>query len=215
MKMNGLVSIATMVIAFALITTVASFAADEPVNYEGKTYHVVKIGDQTWLKENLDVGIMIQGNENAKNDGKIEKYCYDNKPANCAKLGGLYQWNEAMGNVNSEKTQGICPQGWHLPTYKEFWTLRTHVNKNGNSLKLQGQGTGAGTGTNDTGFSALLGGLRLADGGFHKKDDVAIFWSSSDERNNEAVYMNLSGDMTAVDVNKISRTSGFSVRCIK
>ena len=29
------------------------------VDYAGKTYNTVAIGDQCWLKENLDVGVMI------------------------------------------------------------------------------------------------------------------------------------------------------------
>jgi uncharacterized protein (TIGR02145 family) len=198
-----------------LIMVAVSLAEEETVKYGGKTYHTIKIGKQRWLKENLDIGTMILGDKNASDDGKIEKYCYDNNPDNCTKFGGLYQWNEAMGYKNKEKSQGICPKGWHLPTYDELWALRTTVSKNGNTLKMEGQGTGKGAGTNETGFSALLAGLRLADGGFHKLDDAAIFWSSSDERGNEAVYMNLAGDMSAFDVNKISRTSGFSIRCIK
>jgi uncharacterized protein (TIGR02145 family) len=205
------------VVAFVVISMMvtASFAAEEPVNYEGNTYHVITIGNQRWLKENIDVGTMIQGSKNANNDGKIEKYCYDNNPDNCAKFGGLYQWDEAMGYSKKEKARGICPRGWHLPTYDELWALRTAVGKNGNSLKMEGQGTGSGAGTNVKGFSALLSGIRLFDGRFHKIGDASAFWSSSEESGNEAVYMNLAGTMSAIDVNKISRTSGFSVRCIK
>jgi hypothetical protein len=48
------------------------------VSYEGKTYNTVLIGDQCWLKENLDVGEMIQGASNQTNNSIIEKYCYGN-----------------------------------------------------------------------------------------------------------------------------------------
>src|ERR1035437_1786144 len=66
------------------------------VAYSGKIYSTIQIGTQCWLKENLDVGNMIHGIDTAKNNGIIEKYCYNDDPANCTTYGGLYQWNEAM-----------------------------------------------------------------------------------------------------------------------
>jgi len=45
------------------------------VNYGGKDYNTVLIGDQCWLKKNLDIGTMIQGSESQTNNGVIEKYC--------------------------------------------------------------------------------------------------------------------------------------------
>lgn len=65
---------------------------------------------------------------NQRNNGVIEKYCYDNKSANCNKFGGLYQWNEAMQYVTTEGTRGICPEGWHIPTLSEMKELESYVN---------------------------------------------------------------------------------------
>src|ERR1035437_8781265 len=130
------------------------------VVYAGKTYNTVRIGDQCWLKENLDVGTRINGSANQTNNSVIEKYCYNDDPANCTTYGGLYQWNEAMQYVTTQGTQGICPPGWHVPTLAEFQTLGTTESNNGNALKAIGQGTGGGAGTNTSGFSALLGGGR-------------------------------------------------------
>jgi uncharacterized protein (TIGR02145 family) len=86
------------------------------VVYEGKTYNTVAIGNQCWLKENLDVGTQINGSLEQTNNSLIEKYCYGDLAANCTTYGGLYQWNEAMQYVTTPGTQGICPIGWHLPT---------------------------------------------------------------------------------------------------
>jgi hypothetical protein len=61
------------------------------VAYEGQTYNTVQIGNQCWFKENLNVGTMIPGDQEMTDNGIIEKYCYDNDPANCAIFGGLYQ----------------------------------------------------------------------------------------------------------------------------
>src|SRR5665647_231898 len=104
------------------------------VTYSGKTYNTVQIGNQCWLKENLDVGTMIDSLANPGNNGIIEKYCYGNNPANCTTYGGLYQWNEAMQYVTTAGAKGICPTGWHIPDTSEFQILGTTVN-NGNELK--------------------------------------------------------------------------------
>ena len=78
------------------------------LKYEGKTYHTIQIGSQCWLKENLNIGVMIDSAKNQTNNGVIEKYCYRNDPANCSKYGGLYQWNEALQYASgTSKIKGI------------------------------------------------------------------------------------------------------------
>ena len=94
------------------------------VSYLGKTYHSVLIGNQIWLKENLDVGNMINGTQLQNNNGVIEKYCYENDPNNCVKYGGLYKWDEAMQYTTISGTKGICPSGFHIPTKEDFETLK-------------------------------------------------------------------------------------------
>ncbi len=185
--------------------------------YAGKTYNTVQIGNQCWLKENLDVGAMILGNQNPSNNGTIEKYCYNNDDANCTTYGGLYQWNEAMQYLTTEKAQGICPTGWHIPTLAEFVTLVTSVGGNGNSLKSVGQGTGSGAGTNTTGFSGLLAGYRDRDisGPFYYLGTETIFWSSTEAGNSIAYRMYLAYNNSNIIYPYTNKDYGFSVRCLK
>jgi uncharacterized protein (TIGR02145 family) len=166
-----------------------------PVDSPNQTYTTIQIGTQCWLKENLNVGTMINSinggtnsDGNQTNNPEIEKYCYYNNkdiPDHpeidkdyCAIYGGLYQWAEAVqyqdGATNttspdpafSGNVQGICPTGWHIPTVTEFQTLVTTISNDGNALKAIGQGSGSGAGTNTSGFSALLAGYRQSyDGG--------------------------------------------------
>jgi uncharacterized protein (TIGR02145 family) len=153
------------------IKIIADDLFGDQIYYAGKIYNTVTIGSQVWLKENLDVGTMINGTNGGTNsdgqqinNGTIEKYCYGNITANCTNYGGLYQWNEAMQYVTTEGTKGICPTGWHIPTEAEFATLATTVSNDENALKAVGQGTAPGAGTNTSGFSALLVGYY--NGGF-------------------------------------------------
>lgn len=197
------------------------------VTYAGKTYSTVQIGTQCWLKENLDVGTMVQGSQDQTNNGTIEKYCYNNDANNCATYGGLYQWAEAVqyknGATNSSSpnpafsgnVQGICPNGWHMPTLTEFQTLATTVNNDGNALKATNQGSGAGVGTNTSGFSALLAGYRNYNSGFYNLGNNTYFWSSAEYNSNIAYGMNLwygDGDIRPYGYTK---NNGFSVRCVK
>jgi uncharacterized protein (TIGR02145 family) len=186
------------------------------VSYDGKIYSTIIIGTQCWLKENLDVGVMIPGSQNQGNNSVIEKYCYNNDPNNCYIYGGLYQWNEAMQYVTTPGTQGICPTGWHLPTLAEFQTLSTTVGGDGNALKAVGQGTGGGTGTNTSGFSALLAGdCWPPDSIFQLLGMYSFYWSSTEFNTTNVYYMFLSFDHTGINFHNEPKSWGFSIRCLK
>jgi uncharacterized protein (TIGR02145 family) len=187
----------------------------ETVLYSGKTYHTIQIGSQCWLKENLDIGTRITGSVNQTNNSTIEKYCYNDDSANCTTYGGLYQWNEAMQYVITSGTKGICPEGWHLPTYGELQTLGTAIGGNGNELKAIGQGTGSGAGTNTSGFSALLTGYRYNDGYFYNLGGNALFWSSTEDDATYSTSMGLNGIDSNGYFYYTLKVDGFSVRCAK
>lgn len=185
------------------------------VKYSGKTYHTVVIGTQTWLKENLDVGTMIQTNQEQTNNGTIEKYCYNNNLANCTTYGGLYQWNEAMAYTNTPGTKGLCPDGFHIPTIAEFQALKAAVSDDGNALKAIGQGTGNGVGTNTSGFSALLGGIRYNDGNTYYMGENAFFWSSEEFSPGGIETGKLWGVTRDVHLDVVLFEYAVSIRCIK
>lgn len=131
-------------------------------NRDYKYYKTVRIGDQIWMAENLNIGTSLDLNQEQPISGNIGKYCYD-----CDIYGGLYTWHAMMQNGSSDTamigtTQGICPVGWHVPTYKEWQNLINYLGDNA-SGKLKETGTAhwvpPNTGaTNETGFSALPGG---------------------------------------------------------
>jgi uncharacterized protein (TIGR02145 family) len=125
-----------------------------------------------------------------------------------------------MQYVKTEKAQGICPTGWHIPTYAELQTLKTAVNNDGNALKALGQGTGSGIGTNTSGFSALMGGYRLIDGTFGgivgNIGREVYFWSTSEYDSSNANILNLGGNNnSAIEIGGFWKEGGLSVRCIK
>ncbi len=184
------------------------------VNYGGQIYNTVQIGSQCWLRENLNIGSMIIIASTQTNNNVIEKYCYNNNSANCNTYGGLYQWDEAMQYTTNEKAQGICPNGWHIPSLAEIDTLRASIRNNGNSLKDVSQGNGSGTGTNISGFSALLAGYG-SGGIFSSLGNNTTFWGSTQYDASTALGLYLTDYDASIAFSYFNKTSGFSVRCIK
>ncbi|MCD4774120.1 MAG: T9SS type A sorting domain-containing protein [Bacteroidales bacterium] len=210
------------------------------ITYEGQIYNTALIGDQCWLKENLNVGIRIDGSQNMSNFGVdiIEKYCFDDNEANCDEYGALYQWGEVMKYSSQEGAQGICPDGWHIPTESEWQQLEMQVgmplciiewpgwrgnNNEGNKLKsVSGwiNNTGPSNPINSSGFTGTPGGARLLDGSFgffFDPGNYGNWWSSSEYpgSNSEAMYRGLASFTDEVYRGHADKPFGLSVRCLK
>ena len=202
----------------------------DPRNEE--IYNTTLIGYQCWMAENLNIGIMINGDEEMTNNNIIEKYCYDNEPANCYEFGGFYQWYEMMQYNAMPGVQGICPEGWHIPTDDEFKILEGTVDSQypvgdpiwnntgwrgfdaGLNLKSTSGWRDNGNGTDLYGFTALPAGRRWEGGGFGSITSTAIFWTSSKFDSNPWTRY-LSDGTGKVGKNDIFITIGYSVRCLK
>jgi len=192
------------------------------VIYEGQLYKTVLIGSQCWLRDNLNVGTMIPGSQQPVNNGIIEKYCYNNNPNNCMVYGGLYKWDEMMQYTNIPGAQGICPEGWHIPTNSELSLLVSFLNGDlvaGGKMKEVGTlhwsppNTGA---TNESDFTALPGGERSASVTFNDIYTHAFFWKSSQYSQQEAYRYSI-GYTSASIFSATSSIWGYaySVRCLK
>jgi uncharacterized protein (TIGR02145 family)/uncharacterized repeat protein (TIGR02543 family) len=171
----------------------------------------VKIGTQTWMKENLNCEV-----EDSK--------CYGDDPANCAKYGRLYNWYTAMNIPTAcqeiqAKHRGICPAGWHIPSDAEWTTLTDFVGGSssaGTKLKAASgwndDNEKSGNGTDEFGFSALPGGSGSSSG-FEGVGKSGRWWSSVESGNYDYWYMNYS----RADVGRGSyvKTTLYSVRCVQ
>ena len=164
---------------------------------DGNTYRTVKIGNQTWMVENL----------NYKTDKSV---CYDNEESNCQKYGRLYDWKTAMK---------ACPAGWHLPSDAEWTALTDFVGGEdtaGTKLKSKtgwNDDEGYEAATDDYGFSALPGGVGYSDGSFYNAGDYGHWWSATEDVASDAWirYMLCYSE----GVGRINNGKGylFSLRC--
>ena len=200
--------------------------------YGGQNYSTVKIGDQCWMAENINIGNQINGVNDQTQNGIIEKYCFNDDPLNCQAYGGLYQWNEMMQYYTMPGSQGICPSGWHLPTDEEWKILEGNVDSQygvgdpewdiigwrgfdvGKNLKSANSWS-SGIGADLYGFSALAAGRRLSDGTFGSLNLMTYMWISSqyDNTNGWCRYLNDSYDNTRSGY--FDKSDGRSVRCLK
>ncbi|MCX6235096.1 MAG: hypothetical protein NT175_10320 [Bacteroidetes bacterium] len=194
---------------------------------DGQNYNTVQIGTQCWMAENMNVGTKINSTANGfqqTDNGIIEKYCYNNDIANCAIYGGLYEWPEAMQYVTTQGAQGICPDGWHVPTDGEWTILTNYLGESVAGGKMKSTGTiEAGTGlwyepnegaTNESGFTGLPAGSRC-DVNFFELDYDGYFWSSFQYGTPYAFALRLYYNYAVMDMFGNAEDSGFSIRCLK
>lgn len=207
-------------------------------------YRTVTIGEQVWMAENLNFDPGQGGSDGTEYDWS---WCYGDNTANCSKYGRLYTWAAAIDSAKlaadaenpldcgygkecdlTGNVQGVCPEGWHLPSDSEWKTLFTAVggiSTAGAKLKSQ-SGWEAYSGiTNEDafGFSALPAGRRdFNDGKFNGVGSRAYFWSStpndyvwSSTVYSYAYFLSLSFNDDEASLGDLRKDNGYSVRCLK
>jgi uncharacterized protein (TIGR02145 family) len=209
---------------------------------DGKNYAVVKIGDLTWMAENLawlpDISKSDTGSEFNKH-----YYVYGCKDSTVAgakgtvnyrSYGVLYNYPAAM-NTSGKKhalravEKGACPVGWHLPTDDEWKLLEKslgmsqadadtlylrHSGPAGLKLKATTTWEVDSAGSNLSGFSAIPGGYWNLHGEFLNIGHNALFWSAT-LSDTLAWYRSLSYNDQGVYRLKTLRSQGLSVRCVR
>jgi len=197
-------------------TTINSFTDPR----DGNVYHMVTIGTQVWMVENLRYLPSVSDPAT----GSIASPCYyvynyfgtdvieAKATFNYNTYGVLYNWPAA---------KLAAPAGWHLPTDAEWTQL---VNYSGGEQlaggKLKETGTkhwdSPNTGaTNITGFTALPGGIRDVDGKYAKIGLNGMWWSATAYFSPYAWCRDMGWCYSNVITFFMERESGFSVRCIK
>ncbi|MCO5247914.1 MAG: hypothetical protein M9887_03050 [Chitinophagales bacterium] len=161
---------------------------------DGNVYATIKIGEQTWMAENLRT--------TRYNDGVAIPYItsgydweyllnkggytlYDFLPENDAIYGKLYNWYA----VNTGK---LCPQGWRIPTVAMWDKLGNYLGSLGGNVGGRMKSTGtreAGTGlwsdpnggaTNESGFTGHPSGEISESPAFFGIGNYGRWWSATE-----------------------------------
>ena len=169
----------------------------------GTIYKHITLGDYTWMAENLNY------------ETESGSYCKESSKADCGTYGRLYNWATAVGkgstcnaskcDLGSGYVQGVCPEGWHIPNYKEM-----------NSLK-------------EVKLSVLFDpdGFNVQKAGYYQPGDVsqnysglesyAVLWSTEqvgETTSSSAYRLKIEDDDTPAFTGS-SKIWGNSVRCVK
>jgi uncharacterized protein (TIGR02145 family) len=231
-------------IIFASTLLLLSCSTSEPemitgtvTDIDGNEYQTVKIGDQWWMAENLRVTHYKNGEEIPKvTEGQewptltTGAYtAYENDYTNILPYGLLYNWYAV------DDSQGICPEGWHVPSDEEWMALEIYLgmpksevdtfgwrgSDEGGKLKEAGTdhwwepNTGA---TNETGLSVLPSGGRASDpffkGMYDYRGTREAIWSSTEYSDAEGLFREFWHNKSEIERKVYRKGNGFTVRCI-
>ncbi len=212
------------------------------IDPDGKSYAIVKIGDLTWMAENLAFLPAVNKSDTGSEFLKLYYvYGYEDTIVSAAKntvnyktLGVLYNWPAAMntagsGNLTGVREQAVCPAGWHMPQDDEWKTLEMSLGMNladadsvdwrssgsvGEKLKSSVGWINDSVGSNASGFTALPGGYRNLHGGYRNIDNYALFWSAT-LSDTAAWYRSLGINIEGTYRLMTLKSHGMSVRCVK
>jgi uncharacterized protein (TIGR02145 family) len=184
-------------LAAAVIGTASAETGTFTDSRDGTAYKTVKIGNQTWMAENLNY------------HAKDSSWCYENNADNCAKYGRLYNFKAA---------KRACPAGWKLPDTGD-WRKLVHTAGGwkvaGKKLKSTSGWQVNGGSTDEFGFSALPGGRRYyKDGSFKNLGGNGFWWTASEYDSAYAYYRVMYYSSEYVYELNYYQRRGQSVRCV-
>lgn len=226
-----------LVKAYSLESGNSCQSAPTVTDFDGNVYNTVQIGNQCWMASNLNTTRTATGI-------LINRYCYSG--FTCEPYGGLYTWSTAINgatssNNNPSGVQGICPNGWHLPSDAEWTQLIDYLINNyiditgsnvGNKLKSCRQASSplggecntsdhprwnlhpTHYGTNDFGFSALPGGS-INNGVYNYLGSIGYWWSTTEAASTTALRYYMSHNIGGVYKEPNIKSDWNSVRCLR
>ena len=210
-------------------------------DYDGNVYNTVKIGQQCWMKENLRTthfadGVAIPAGTTTSETVPY-RYAPNNDTNNVTNYGYLYNWPAFMHGAASSDgipsgVQGICPAGWHVPSYEEWGQLDSYVYNvpaygcggSGSDVKALAATTGWNidngnctvgndlAANNASGFGALPAGFY--NGTFNAFGNGAYFWSTTGAFEDLIWSFAFAYLSDYAEFGSTSKDWGTSVRCI-
>lgn len=212
-------------------------------DYDGNTYHTVVIGEQCWMRENLRTTHYANGTAialgSASSMATPYRYYPDGNSANVATYGYLYNWPAVMNNAeptneNPSGVLGVCPTGWHVPSYDESVQMVSYL-RNYVAFSCEdetvGKSLASTTGWNTYAVDCTVGcqpgrnntsGFNMKAAGFFFEGyvtlgQISIHWTTTEYSysNTESLAYGLYNDESDALFWRMDKNYGFSVRCLR
>jgi uncharacterized protein (TIGR02145 family) len=153
-------------------------------------------------------------------------YDYNDNLINTNTHGKLYNWYATMNgsettNANPSGVQGVCPDGWHVPSRSEYLELANFLGGHsvaGGKMKTTGTeiwstpNTGA---TNESSFCGLPSGCRYSDNNYYTIGIHGYFWTTHQNNSSNAYRNRLNYNDITLQEGYNPKSYAFSVRCVK
>jgi len=156
-------------------------------------YGTIKIGTQWWFAENLK--------------HSAGKSCYQGNLVYCGIYGGMYSWTSIMAGSSVERTRGLCPQGWHIPSVAEWQTLFNFFGEE-NARVMLDKGS-------ETDFNMNYPGQINTSGQSEFAGKIVNYWTSTKGAGDNGWAFSMQSDKNEVWKLSLGMTYKNSVRCIK
>jgi len=189
------------------------------VDVEGNTYKTVKIGNQEWMAENLQVTRYQNGDhiQCIEDDRKWERtktgaYCFYGDDSDKTVL---YNWYAVNDN------RKLAPEGWRIPTQNDWQLLKDYLgDQSAEKLKSTVGWKDDRNGNDYYGFAAFPFGVRTSNSYYMHEGIFTSFWSSdavidNNKAKNTIYDLNISVYFENIYQGTCYKTCGNSVRCIK
>lgn len=191
---------------------------------DGKAYATVQIANQCWLAQNLNHGKIIEstvGGHLMLDDSIIERYSYKNIDQNSDTSdhpGAYYEYTEAVQYKPfiGENVQGVCPDGWHIPTTMEFTELVEATGGDSIAGLLLRKGGNSGFESYYCGWRCMMGkgSFFTAYPSFSPPAPVSFYWTA-DTTGSKGNLMRLNAaDNNVLITKSFGNMLGMNVRCV-
>lgn len=198
----------------------------EVIDIQGNKYSTIKIGEQTWMAENLNVSVFRNGDpipeaktseewRNAYRNFKPVWSHYQNLEGNGKKYGKLYNWYAVSD------PRGLTPIGWEVPFVEEWQKLSNYLGGDevaGKKLKSKEGWEIGGNGSDEVNFKALPGNYRYYLGDFEPRDNngqFASWWTSMPSFSGHSWNIQLHSSLDQFTISSVPQGMGYSIRAIK
>jgi uncharacterized protein (TIGR02145 family) len=195
------------------LTTYAQWVCDSVQDVDGNKYPTLFVNNTCWMTENLRTTRYADGRDIA-NIYEYQSALYQNVPQH---YGLLYNWYDAL-DVNRPSTratspvyiQGVCPDGYHIPTAAEVAFL---LNTPAHALCSTTGWITPNSNTNSSEFTAYPAGLyNAAPARYEGLGTQTDWWMASGTQNHQSLQIQYYCSTPQI-VNR-NPDDAVSVRCV-